>query len=669
MKEVMAKFLQKGYITDVTKTSETAEPTTIEFQKKFNEFMRDALEAPKKKLIIVIDNLDRISDKEVEAIWPILRSFVDNPDFTKEDWFKRFWVIIPFAPNSLKPSAENKEYTQETKNLPVRQMGFLDKVLQINFSVPTPILSSLKKYISINIKIAFGEEVADDEIHGIFIIISNEIIKTEEVTPRLVVSLVNNMVSTVLQWPTINLVSHAYFSVLRRNFPVHEISARLSNSTLKEVKYNAILPESILLDLAVLSCNVEVSIAAQKLYGNDLEAALTTADGAQKLTSNYKKVGYPEVMATLLAKNLDETKKDPARLTKKIFNLLSIEISSIKSEHRNHLSQDIRLAIDNLSWIPIGSDDFIGIIEYLCKNDKNRFFLPSIIRVLKQTKSNLESNISSWYQDNFSENIVFHWEKIKNNQEAQEYFSNEFSFKLLAIPGPFDAWKKICGELSQSKALINGFPPKLPLLDIYREMKVVNHYSQPVETLIAGCRSLEINGIVIPGEIIIDVFVKRINRQAEFPLNEALLTLEFVIEKAASNNEIYSNLVSIENYWVFYYFAAIFAEKPRRSKEYDLPLFSPETPGNELAPTVIANLLFLWVLQGMSTVPDNLDNIYKQGFGVLRACINSHPQQSHILDNMRRLFSLNKEWSKIIEPNGLDNRYDAISKNFLRKFH
>lgn len=81
IQEALGKLFQKGFVTDATKTIENIDPTTIEFQAKFSDFMQDALQPPGKKLVIVIDNLDRVSDKEVEAIWPILRSFVDNPEF------------------------------------------------------------------------------------------------------------------------------------------------------------------------------------------------------------------------------------------------------------------------------------------------------------------------------------------------------------------------------------------------------------------------------------------------------------------------------------------------------------------------------------------------------------------------------------------------------------
>lgn len=671
MMELLAKFTLKGHNTDETKTIENSDPTTIEFQSAFKEFMSDALSAPTKRLVIVVDNLDRISDKEVEAVWPILRSFVDNTEFSAEPWFKRFWVIIPFAPNSLKPTAETNIIQTEEISSPAKQTGFLDKVVQINFPVPTPILSNLKRFLNANLKAAFGNDLSEDTVHKIFVIISSEMEKEQDITPRLIISIINNMVATALQWPMISLVSHAYFSMLRRKSTAQDVGNNLSKGALNAEAYDSILPSTFALDLAVLTCNVEREVAAQRLYGGEIEKALIAGDGGLTLINNYMKVGYSEVLATLLSKNLSNTANDPVLQARKIVTLLSPELeANMLSAGHQHLIHETKTALRKMPWLPAWKSDFRKILSLLANHDRQSFFLDTIVSALQRTRAVLEASANSWHGQRGESpvTIVRFWKKIRQNPAVKKYLSERFSFETLAIPGSFDEWIRICGELDQAGELSYGFPPKITTVDIFRELSLMNHYSQPVARLISGCRSLEANSIEIPDEVIIAAFVNRINREAELPLNEALLTLKFVIEQAASRESVFKKLQNIDVSITFYYFGAIFRERPRRAKEQDMPGLNPEQPDSNIAPAVIANLIFLWVLQGVISGPDNLEPSLANGRAALKDCLIKHPYKDEIIAKLQELFALNDQWSSLIGQNILNSpSVDYVGRDFLSK--
>jgi len=58
---------------------EKPEPTAIEFQDAFREIMA-AAQTPKRRLVIVVDNLDRLPPKEAMNIWATVRSFFLGAD-------------------------------------------------------------------------------------------------------------------------------------------------------------------------------------------------------------------------------------------------------------------------------------------------------------------------------------------------------------------------------------------------------------------------------------------------------------------------------------------------------------------------------------------------------------------------------------------------------------
>lgn len=671
IKNVIAKFTLRGQNSEATKTSESVDPTTIEFQKRFKEFMSDALSTPIKRLVIVIDNLDRLSEKEVEAAWPILRSFVDNPDYSREPWFEKFWVIIPFAPSALKPATSLKDEAKEGAEIsPAKQAGFLEKVIHVNFSVPTPILSNLKKYLGANLRAAFGDDIDENLIHKIFLIVSNELEKEQLLTPRLIVSLINNMVGTAIQWPDIDLASHGYFAVLRRKMSVQEIGVKLTGGQLITPHYDSIFSASIALDLAVLSCNVEAEVAAQRLYGDELEKALTSDDDGLKITKDYEKVGYAEVLTTLLNKNLANTALDPFLLTKKVATLLSPRLAAKmrKADHQ-HTLKDTRNALKNLAWLPVGEDDFRKIIRSLPIVDHNKMFIKAIVPVLAQTKLILEENFGTWPNGKKTSpvSVVSSWKKFRRSKKVIDYFGSEFSFTTLSIPGPFEKWVRICHELNEANETSEGFPPKITTTEIFRQLRETQLYMQPPGPFISACRSLEANGIAVPDELVSEAFVGRINRQAEFPVGEVIYTIPFVIEKASSSKSIYNKLVLMDPSWVFYYFGAIFHEKPSHVHESDLQLLRAEITSAPAVSTIIANLIFIWVLQGMKNPDEKSKSVFLQGKNFLYITLSQQAQNEEIIRHLQHLLSLNEEWRSIFIKSKTTQRTSAFLEKLLNR--
>ena len=97
-------FLEGKAITDVKQeTTETPEPTSIEFEGDFKRLMRDALpDTSERKAVIVLDNLDRADPKHALSIWATPQTFLQDRSTKPESWFKRLWIIVPYDPTGLR---------------------------------------------------------------------------------------------------------------------------------------------------------------------------------------------------------------------------------------------------------------------------------------------------------------------------------------------------------------------------------------------------------------------------------------------------------------------------------------------------------------------------------------------------------------------------------------
>ncbi|MCH7685163.1 MAG: hypothetical protein IH899_00525, partial [Planctomycetes bacterium] len=143
-----------------TKTIETPNPTSIEFEGYFKKLMREALgDNTERRCLLVLDNLDRVEPESALAIWSTLQTFLQDRNQRNEDWFTRLWVIVPYDPGGLRQLWDNRRgaVTGETEGVAGAESSgttnqrasesFLDKSFQVRFHVPPPVLSDWKTYL------------------------------------------------------------------------------------------------------------------------------------------------------------------------------------------------------------------------------------------------------------------------------------------------------------------------------------------------------------------------------------------------------------------------------------------------------------------------------------------------------------------------------------------
>jgi energy-coupling factor transporter ATP-binding protein EcfA2 len=86
-------IVQKEGASQTSNTYETGEPTSLEFEEFFSRLMGDVLIGDR-KLILVIDNLDRVEPEDATRIWSTLRTFLDPGARARSRlWLRRLWVI------------------------------------------------------------------------------------------------------------------------------------------------------------------------------------------------------------------------------------------------------------------------------------------------------------------------------------------------------------------------------------------------------------------------------------------------------------------------------------------------------------------------------------------------------------------------------------------------
>ena len=157
-----------GKSKDITNhtTQRSPEPTTIEFQEYYQKLLELALADNNRKLVIVVDNLDRVEANTALEIWGTMRTFIDVNSSISGSVDDRVWIIVPYDPIAIKELWNKNrieiknDYQSYVNTLELRgdkqeydlALAFKEKTFQIRYKVSQPLTSKWEKYLDEKLK-------------------------------------------------------------------------------------------------------------------------------------------------------------------------------------------------------------------------------------------------------------------------------------------------------------------------------------------------------------------------------------------------------------------------------------------------------------------------------------------------------------------------------------
>jgi len=206
--DILAVVLNRTTTEETSSITESVDPTSIEFQAIFSSMLASAVSDARvpvgRKLVIVVDNLDRISTEEAAEVWALLRSFLDMPQHKGREWIESLWVIVPLV--NVNRSGEAMEAVRlvrgdsSSESSSVGQSeGFLDKVFQASFSLPPATLQNWRACMA---KMLVNAKLANEaqDLERVVDLYSAHRSKGSAPTPRELISFINQMVVLSVQW-------------------------------------------------------------------------------------------------------------------------------------------------------------------------------------------------------------------------------------------------------------------------------------------------------------------------------------------------------------------------------------------------------------------------------------------------------------------------------------
>jgi hypothetical protein len=210
-------FARHDSKNEKSRTIESHNPTSVEFEYEFEQLMETAIEGRDRRLILIMDNLDRVSVRNALAIWSTMQTFLHPASNGQTSWHKQLTVIVPYDPSGMMKVWQTNAITESGRSDESAE-SFLDKSFQVRFRVPPPVLSTWQDYLD-SLLVEALPDLSEAERRGICRTVSvcgNDVgeQQSETPTPRQLKLYVNQLGALLRQWAYTFPVEHVTYFVL-----------------------------------------------------------------------------------------------------------------------------------------------------------------------------------------------------------------------------------------------------------------------------------------------------------------------------------------------------------------------------------------------------------------------------------------------------------------------
>jgi len=170
-----------------SQTVQLPEPSSIEFERCYSEILNNILCSEGcGKLVVVIDDLDRVDPARIRSVWSTMRVFVDFYGSTGAH-ANNLWLLVPYNPVPMRKVWKNADGDEGS--------DFIDKTFQTTVPLPPLKDQALKRYTMDLLGQVFPDHRdKPDDFDKVCEVLSLSVFRNEDVvTPRFVKLFLNDM--------------------------------------------------------------------------------------------------------------------------------------------------------------------------------------------------------------------------------------------------------------------------------------------------------------------------------------------------------------------------------------------------------------------------------------------------------------------------------------------
>ncbi|WP_417847310.1 P-loop NTPase fold protein [Thalassoglobus sp.] len=381
---------QHGTTTIKSDITATLDPTSIEFERDFGRLLDEALDDVECKLVLVIDNLDRLNATQSLAIWSNLQTFINCNTCKNQRISSAFSVIVPYTPAALTELWESANAVTDAESV-------YEKTFRIRYATPPPTLSDWRAFLESKLRDAIPD-LQSEEISALLELVHlSRRERGKRLVPRQLKLFVNQLAILYELWNRTLPTTHLAYSILHSESRADFENCLTSRKTTESTKFPSdeaiqICGDGLVESLAAIHFNVPIQHAMQLLIEEPIEDALASGNGEliQELSDLHGSAFWSILLSVIrrLIKSVDQ----------KVLSTWSMSLKLLENQNlpveANRVREYVRGRIKELDgpWLPLDDDAIVGLCEWanLDKSPKmRRLVAKTATRTLKSTTQDL----------------------------------------------------------------------------------------------------------------------------------------------------------------------------------------------------------------------------------------------------------------------------------------
>ena len=361
---ILSLFSVDSVTESKRETIETPDPTSVEFESTFRDLMREALGSDStRRLVLVVDNLDRVSPDDARSIWATLQTFLHHSHDNREPWLDSLWVLLPYDREGIARLWDESATAVGDEPQPGAKLAdsFIDKSIQVRFEVPLPLLSDWRAYVESTLRLALPN-CGEADGYTAYRLYAHRLADSDRPpSPREIKQYINRIGALHRQWQDeLPFASLAYYASL--GIDGVKVADRLRQGALPESGPADLLDDDIDAHLAAIAFNTNPERARQLLLGPLLDRALRR-DTSDELLELLDRPGFWEALPL---SPIVQPGMGTAELLKAAARLLDVpDPQRPRDEWSEVTLQFARQGLAKDNWPPLTHDSANGFSQLL----------------------------------------------------------------------------------------------------------------------------------------------------------------------------------------------------------------------------------------------------------------------------------------------------------------
>ncbi|AQU83130.1 hypothetical protein BV504_11340 [Halomonas sp. 'Soap Lake  len=335
------------------------DPNDYEFHATLREIL-GVIQSEKNRVVMVLDNIDRLPKKEIKEYWALVRSiFSRTHDLPTLDKNTDIIAIVPYDRKLIESNVNESdadEVKSETTLSSLASRELFSKTFDEVLVVSPPVLSNAREFFADKLEQALPEQISSDDrfrAYRIFCELLN--IESGTTTPRQIVSFVNDLSGLYeLHGGKFRLPTVATY--LAHQDLLTETPLALNHEDRLNPKIAGLAADDMLIqNLAAIVFNVHEDLAFQILLDDEIAKAVI-AEEPDELIKISHAPGFDLRIDDVIQANVDEW-RSTGEFGTAVGNISEL-LSVYQGDARVHAKSALLRGFERVESIPVNGDEY-----------------------------------------------------------------------------------------------------------------------------------------------------------------------------------------------------------------------------------------------------------------------------------------------------------------------